>query len=77
MVRWWADPAGTLAAEQEAREEWRITCPHWAVQGYGARAQGGLRPGQCRCLNPACWQVFSSDEEWIAASEAAICGEED
>lgn len=62
----------------------RGVCPHQSAVAYrkppAYPAQEGLRPGQLRCTDPdpgGCGRVFDSDEDWVAAMDAAARGEED
>jgi hypothetical protein len=51
-------------------------CLHLAAIGYTDPEkwpeQDGLAPGQVRCLNPACRQVFMSDRAWCKAQDRAL-----
>jgi hypothetical protein len=52
-------------------------CCHGSVVGYLSPPiypeQKGLNPGECKCT-AGCGQVFTSDQDWHAAMDAAIAG---
>lgn len=75
-----AEMAGWAAAGRavdRARAEGR--CPHLSAVGYLPEpvyeAQHGLKPGESRCTD-GCGRVFASDEDWYAAMDGALYGEE-
>jgi hypothetical protein len=68
-----AEMAAAGNALHAARKAGR--CVHAGAVGYLPDPvypeQVGLKPGQLRCTD-GCGQVFASDEDWLAAMDAAI-----